>query len=285
MSLGDLFPSGRVAAIAHRGGSKLRPENTLAAFDHAASLGVDGFECDVHLSRDGVPVVIHDATLDRTTAGSGSVTGRTAKELGAIDAGARFGESAGFPFRDSGHGVPTLADLIDRHPDIPIVVEVKGDDPKVVAPVVSVLRASRRPRRYVLGGFSQPVLDAIRRVAPELPTGASRDEVKAAIRRSYLRIPPRRTGYAVFQVPFMFQGKQIFRWVLCPHGDAGWRSRPGVDHRRRSGHAAADSVGRHRSHQRPAGRGSACCPVVTSSIFLLDSAVPRVVSCTLSVVS
>jgi glycerophosphoryl diester phosphodiesterase len=211
MSLGDLFPSGRVAAIAHRGGSRLRPENTLAAFDHAASLGVDGFECDVHLSRDGVPVVIHDATLDRTTAGSGSVTARTAKELGAIDAGARFGESDGFPFRGSGHGVPKLADLLDRHPDIPIVVEIKGDDSTVVPAVVSVLRASRRPGRYMVGGFSGPVLDAVRQIAPELPTGASRNEVKAAIRRSYLRIPPRRTGYAVFQVPFMFQGKQIFR--------------------------------------------------------------------------
>jgi glycerophosphoryl diester phosphodiesterase len=211
MSLGDLFSLGRAAAIAHRGGSKLRPENTVAAFDHAASLGVDGFECDVHLSSDGVPVVIHDATLDRTTAGSGSVSTRTAKELGAIDAGARFGEADGFPFRDSGLGVPNLADLLDRHPDLPIVVEIKGEDPKIVPVVVSVLRASRRPGRYVVGGFSQPVLDAVRQIAPELPSGASRDEVKAAIRRSYLRIPPRRTGYAVFQVPFMFQGKQIFR--------------------------------------------------------------------------
>ena len=211
MSLGELFPSGRVAAIAHRGGSKLRPENTLTAFDHAASLGVDGFECDVHLSCDGVPVVIHDATLDRTTAGSGSVTARTAIELAGIDAGARFGESEGFPFRDSGHGVPALADLLDRHPDIPIVVEIKGDDPNVVPPIVSVLRASRRSGRYVIGGFSRSVLDAVRELAPELPTGASRDEVKAAIRRSYLRIPPRRTGYAVFQVPFIFQGKPIFR--------------------------------------------------------------------------
>jgi glycerophosphoryl diester phosphodiesterase len=210
MLLGDLFPAHRAVAIAHRGGSKLRPENTLAAFDHAASLGVDGFECDVHLSSDGVPVVIHDATLERTTAGIGPVAARTARELSLVDAGARFGESVGFPFRDLGHGVPRLADLLDRHPDMPIVVEIKGDDPKVVPAVVSALRASRRPGRYVIGGFSQPVLDAVRQLAAEFPTGASRQEVKAAIRRSYLRIPPRRSGYAVFQVPFMFHGKQIF---------------------------------------------------------------------------
>ena len=54
-------------AIAHRGGSRLRPENTLAAFEHAVALGVDAIECDVHLSRDREPVVIHDPTLDRTT--------------------------------------------------------------------------------------------------------------------------------------------------------------------------------------------------------------------------
>ena len=197
--------------IAHRGGSRLRPENTLAAFEHAASLGVDGLECDVHLSSDGVPVVIHDATLERTTAGQGAVSARTAAQLAALDAGATFDEAAGFPFRDSGLGVPALAVVLDRHPDIPIVVEIKGDDPEVVPPILSTLRASRRPVRFVIGGFSQPVLDAVRHLAPEFPTGASREEVKAAIRRSYLRIPPRRTGYHLFQVPFVFQGKQIFR--------------------------------------------------------------------------
>jgi glycerophosphoryl diester phosphodiesterase len=211
MSLGHLFPSGRVAAIAHRGGSKLRPENTLAAFDHAAALAVDAFECDVHLSRDGVPVVIHDATLDRTTAVSGPVEVKSAGELAAIDAGARFDEAGGFPFRDRGHGVPRLADLLDRHPDMPIIVELKGDNPRVVPAAVAVLRASRHPDRYLVGGFSQAVLDEVRQLAPEFPTGASREEVQAAIRRSYLRIPPKRTGYAVFQVPFVFQGKQVFR--------------------------------------------------------------------------
>jgi len=62
-----------VSAIAHRGGSKIRPENTHAAFDHAAELGVDALECDVHLSHDGEVVVIHDATLQRTTDRAGRV--------------------------------------------------------------------------------------------------------------------------------------------------------------------------------------------------------------------
>jgi glycerophosphoryl diester phosphodiesterase len=191
MSLGHLFPGDRTAAIAHRGGSRLRPENTLAAFDHAVSLGVDGLECDIHLSADGVPVIIHDATLDRTTEATGPVAARTAAEL-------------------RGLGVPALADLLDRHPDTPVVVEMKIERPTDAPAVLRVLRAARRQDRYLVGSFRQEVLDAVRRLAPEFPTGASRREVVSAIRRSYFGIRPRRTGCAVFQVPFVFQGRQIF---------------------------------------------------------------------------
>ena len=62
-----LFASPRPLVFAHRGGGALAPENTMAAFDNGLSLGADGLELDVHLSRDGVVVVHHDATLDRTT--------------------------------------------------------------------------------------------------------------------------------------------------------------------------------------------------------------------------
>jgi glycerophosphoryl diester phosphodiesterase len=70
--------------VAHRGGALLWPENGLEAFRQSLALGVDQLECDVHLSADGVPVVIHDATLDRTTLGQGPVALRTATELQAI---------------------------------------------------------------------------------------------------------------------------------------------------------------------------------------------------------
>src|SRR6478672_9388970 len=92
----------RLTTIAHRGGGKLRPENTLAAFDHALQLGVDAIECDVHLSRDGEVVVIHDPTLDRTTDASGQVSDMTAAELANVDAGFRFSSNGGFPYRDAG---------------------------------------------------------------------------------------------------------------------------------------------------------------------------------------
>jgi glycerophosphoryl diester phosphodiesterase len=92
----------RPLVFAHRGGAKLRPENTLAAFEHGLSIGADGLELDVHLSRDGQVVVVHDTTLDRTTNGSGRVGDHDASELAQLDAGFRFAEEHGFPFRRRG---------------------------------------------------------------------------------------------------------------------------------------------------------------------------------------
>ena len=204
-----LFRSDRVSAIAHRGGSKLRPENTRAAFEHALSLGVDGLECDVHLSRDGVPVVIHDPTLDRTTAETGPVAARTAAELAQIDAGFLFGESAGFPFRGRGVHVPSLAEMLDLSSDTPLIVELKGADPAIVPPVLEVVRRARRPDRVMFGGFSHAVLEAARTLAPEVQTSASRQEIERAIRRAYFQLGPGRTGCTLFQVPIRFHGREI----------------------------------------------------------------------------
>jgi glycerophosphoryl diester phosphodiesterase len=69
----------------------------MAAFAHAVALGVDAVECDVHLSADGEAVLIHDDTLDRTTDATGPVSLQTARELAAVDAGARFGPDRQYP--------------------------------------------------------------------------------------------------------------------------------------------------------------------------------------------
>src|SRR3954462_168856 len=97
---------GRPQVFAHRGGAASRPENTMAAFDHGLSLGADGLEFDVHLSRDGVVVVHHDKTLERTTNGSGPVADKTAAELAALDAGCRFEGNRG-----NAGGVPRLDEV------------------------------------------------------------------------------------------------------------------------------------------------------------------------------
>ena len=210
-SASHLLSLDRAVVIAHRGGSKLRPENTRAAFAHAVALGADACECDVHLSRDGEVVVIHDDTLDRTTDGTGPVSARSALELERVDAGPRFTTGDGFPFRGRTGGLPRLADLLADFASIPWTIEIKGDRPELAAHVIKVIRAAGAEGRVIVGGFSQTVLDAVRATAPELVTGASRLEVQSALRRAYLRLAPREPAFQVFQVPFRFHGRQIFK--------------------------------------------------------------------------
>ena len=93
------FRDGRPQVFAHRGGCDLGPENTIAGFDIGLGTGADGIELDVHLSADGVVVVHHDDTLDRTTNSSGPLAMRTADELGRLDAGYRFAEDGAYPFQ------------------------------------------------------------------------------------------------------------------------------------------------------------------------------------------
>jgi glycerophosphoryl diester phosphodiesterase len=168
--------------IAHRGGSKLRPENTMAAFDHAVELGVDAIELDVHLSRDRHAVVIHDSTLQRTTTGSGAVADFTSGEL------ARF-------------NVPTLKSVLERHREMPFMIELKQDSPEMVRAVAQAVDESRAGQRVSFGSFSQKALTLLRATGPVI-TSASVPEVTSALIRSrcFMR-PPRNRAYQLFQVP------------------------------------------------------------------------------------
>ena len=93
--------------IAHRGDKVHAPENTLAAFEKAASNGADAVEFDVKLSADGSVIIIHDQTIDRTTNGNGKVKDLTLAELKRLDAGVQF------PEKYSGEKIPTLSEVFD----------------------------------------------------------------------------------------------------------------------------------------------------------------------------
>lgn len=212
----DLLSLETAAVIAHRGGARLRPENTLLAFQHAVDLGADAIECDVHLSRDGEVVVIHDATVDRTTNAQGAVTGYSAAELERMDAAWAFRDLDGrTSFRQAGIGVPRLADVFEQLPGMPFVIEIKGDDPSVVPSVLETISRHGRDRPMVVGGFSDRVLRAVRQLAPGVVTSASSTEVRAAVRRAWVGLAPRATGCRVFQMPFHYRGRQILRRRLA----------------------------------------------------------------------
>jgi glycerophosphoryl diester phosphodiesterase len=120
--------AGSPLLIAHRGGSGLKPENTLAAFLDADSLWkADMIELDVHATADGHCVVIHDPTVDRTTNGSGAVAAMTLVELQELDAGYHFTPDGGntFPLRGQRIHVPTIEEVFAALPSMRFTVELK----------------------------------------------------------------------------------------------------------------------------------------------------------------
>jgi glycerophosphoryl diester phosphodiesterase len=192
----------RPLVYAHRGGAALRPENTLLAFDHGLSLGADGLELDVHLSADGVVVVHHDTTLERTTNGRGPIGAHTAAALAGFDAGCRFMDAAGAsPFRGAGVGIPRFRDVLQRYPGIPLIVELKSANPALARAAIDDVREAAALDRVAFGSFYSGVLRAARAYEPRVCTGAAREEIRWALYRSWVRWPLGRTAYREFQVP------------------------------------------------------------------------------------
>lgn len=126
--------------IAHRGYSDLAPENTFAAFDLAIEHGFPHIELDVQLTRDGVPVILHDALLDRTTSGAGRIRDHTLAEVRALSAGAWFQPRDGGPTGFGSEPVPTLDEVLDRYQGrIHLHIELKSDEQElaeIVAPML-----------------------------------------------------------------------------------------------------------------------------------------------------
>lgn len=164
----DLTRHGRPLVVAHRGASGHMPENTLASFQTALEMGADMIELDVHPSRDGNLVVMHDETVDRTTDGTGRVSDKSLDELARLDAAARTSLGRREP-------VPTFAEVLERFAHrIPIAVEVKHGSsvyPGVEKRVVQELREHRAERRVELISFDLDCLINLRREDSALTTG------------------------------------------------------------------------------------------------------------------
>ncbi|MEI6669643.1 MAG: glycerophosphodiester phosphodiesterase [Acidobacteriota bacterium] len=199
----------RPMVYAHRGGAALAPENTFAAFDNGLACGADGLEFDVHLSRDGVPVVMHDPTVDRTTNGTGPIADMTAAELAALDAGYRFSRDGAFPFRGQRVGVPTLRDVIARYPAAHLLVELKSTDPQLASAVVEQIRAVDGLDRIAVGSFHQGALAEVRAREPRLKTGADTDEIRGAITGTLFGHGAPPPLFHSFQVPEVHSGTRV----------------------------------------------------------------------------
>ncbi|WP_055599535.1 glycerophosphodiester phosphodiesterase [Streptomyces aureus] len=161
-----------VTVIAHRGASSAAPENTLIAGEVARRGGAVWIENDVQPSRDDVPYVLHDTTVDRTTDGTGPIRSLTSSELDALDAGSWFAPAF------AGTHVPTLeAQLADlRTRGGKLLLEVKGRHTYAqVRRIVELVREQGMTERVFVQSFEVPHLRYVHELAPELPLGLLRD--------------------------------------------------------------------------------------------------------------
>jgi glycerophosphoryl diester phosphodiesterase len=197
-----VFQADGPLVFAHRGGARLAPENTLPAIDNGLALGADGLEIDVQLSADGIPVVIHDRTLDRTTDRTGPVLGLTASELARVDAGFHFTRDGTFPFRGQGIGIATLDAVLDKHHTTRVIIEMKGGEPELARAVGAAIRRADAVDRICVGSCYQKSIDTLRAEHPEIATSASQEEARWTLHRSWVRWPfVRERVYCAFQVP------------------------------------------------------------------------------------
>ena len=195
------FDRRRPLILAHRGGCALGPENTLAAFDLGLQAGADGLELDVHLSADGVPVVHHDTTLDRTTSRAGPLVKHSAADLAQIDAGYRFAANGGFPFRNQGVGIPSLRSVLLRYRDVPIVIEMKVDSPEMGEAVARDVLTAGAVDRVCIAGYGARSAAAARAALPAAASSATHPEARLAVYRGLAGWPVRHVPYRVYQVP------------------------------------------------------------------------------------
>ncbi len=152
--------------IAHRGYSAVAPENTLASFRAAIQEGVWGVELDVHLCADGVPVVIHDETVDRTTNGTGKVMEKTVSQLQALDAGSWFHPQF------ASETIPTLQEVLQLFTPtaINLLIEVKSPPPwssQEIKQLIQLLATSR----CIVISFDHDLLHRLQQLAPQMICG------------------------------------------------------------------------------------------------------------------
>jgi glycerophosphoryl diester phosphodiesterase len=170
--------------LAHRGASAYAPENTLAAFNLAFDLGADGIELDVTLTQDGVVVVIHDDTVDRTTNGHGAIKAMTLAEVKQLDASFKFE-------KQRGERIPTLAEALSAVKRGIVNIELKSTTLKtdgIEAATLAVIAETRAADRVIISSFNPFALYRMAQLNPRLPRGLLYSaNLPLYLRRAWLR--------------------------------------------------------------------------------------------------
>jgi len=207
--------------IAHRGASAAAPPNTLAAFKKARELGADGVEFDVRRSADGIPVVIHDPTVDATTDGSGCVTDMTLTQLKGLDAGFTFDPAF------AGERIPTLEEVLETVGDeLFLNIELKTAsvrDDGLAHAVVAQIERHHHDDNVLISSFNPFSLRSVKRIAPHIPVGILyTSDIPLPLRRAWLAcLPPHEAHHpehtmvnARFVARARRRGHQVNTWTV-----------------------------------------------------------------------
>ncbi len=173
--------------FAHQGGDELWPGNTLFAFERAAALGVDVLEMDAHFTQDGILVIIHDETVDRTTNGTGLVEEMTLAELKQLDAAYWWTQDGGltYPYKGQGIAIPTLEEIFQALPGYPVNIEIKKTVRSMSGPLCDLIRKYNMQDKALVASFHDERMAEFRETCPEVATSASRGEVTRFVILNY----------------------------------------------------------------------------------------------------
>jgi glycerophosphoryl diester phosphodiesterase len=202
--------------FAHRGSTHLWPENTTAAFAEAVDMGYRYVEADVRVTRDGVVVVFHDATLDRTTNGTGRVVDWLWEDLRHLDAAWSFGADDGFPYRGGDVRIPRLDEVYATWPDVHLNLDLKA--PGIEWSVAEVVTRAHRRSSTLVAAFNDRRIAKFRRITQgEVATSAGpvASVTAWAASRAGRTLPLRVDAY---QLPYNARGARLdARFVDAAH--------------------------------------------------------------------
>ncbi|GEN45088.1 glycerophosphodiester phosphodiesterase [Alkalibacillus haloalkaliphilus] len=179
------FENDRPMVIAHQGGEHLKPSSTMAAFENAVELGVDVLETDLHISKDGYLINIHDPSVDRTTDGTGDVADLTLEELKQLDAGHYFEDEQGnHPYRGQGLELITVEEMFEAFPDERFIIEIKDTNPserndEIIERLIMLIDRFDMQEQVLIASFDQDIIESFQQQDPhDLAVAGGRSEIR-----------------------------------------------------------------------------------------------------------
>jgi glycerophosphoryl diester phosphodiesterase len=216
------FNPDKFLVIAHRGGRGLGPENTLYTFRRAVDLGVDVLEMDVHRTKDGQWVVLHDTTVDRTTNGTGPVNSFNLAELKRLDAAYHWSPDNGksFPLRGKGLAIPALSEVFEAFPQMRLNIEIKDAAQTELNSFCRLIHDYGMSQKVMVASFESDALQKFRSACPGIATSAGASEAMLfyALQKMHLESAYTPAAQAL-QVPRTYGDLQVVtkRFVEAAH--------------------------------------------------------------------